>query len=320
MRLLASLLVFTLLVPFGAQAQSIPGGEDISVTLNPSYPRPYDRVTVTVTSNLFDLASSDIDISVNGTVVNEGNRTAVVRMGGPGTKTTVRAVVVSGADRREKQVIIAPAEVALILEADSTSHPFYPGASLVSSEGRVRLVALPDLRTSPTTKIAPESLVYTWKLGDQTLAAQSGVGRSVFVATAPARYRDAEVSLVVSTRDKALSARALITVSPVDPIVRIYRTDLLSGTIFSQALSKTFALPQAEETFRAVPYYFKKPPILSWTLNGNASGVEESLTVRSTGNTGTGVLGLSAVGEGAEARTGVTVQFGTTRRSGFFGL
>ncbi len=323
MRLFALLLITALAIPFGTGAQSImpgAGGEDLTITLSPMYPRPYDTVTISVSSNLVNLAASDLDIAVNGTVINEGNRSVTARMGRPGTRTTIRATAVSGTTTYQRQITVIPADVALILEPVSTSHPFYQGASLVSSEGRVRIIALPDLRTSAGTRIAASELSYTWRIGEQILAAQSGIGKSVFVATAPVRYRDANVSVTVTTRDQSLTARASIAVSPVDPIVRIYRTDPLSGPIFTKALTGTYALSQAEETLRAVAYYFKAPPALAWSLNGNLSGGEDRLTVRSSGGSGTGVVSLTATDEKAQARTNITLQFQAPERNGIFGL
>ena len=320
MRLAALFLALLLLVPASAGAQVPTGVTGISITLNPTRPRPYDTVTISVASTLINLPASLITITVDGVEVGEGDRTATIRMGGPGTSRTIRATAEFDGQTYTAQRVITPAEVALIMEADSTAHPFYDGAKLVPSKGGVRFVAVPDFRTAPGTRIPASELVYTWKLGDKTLSEQSGIGRSVLVATAPVRYRDAEVSVTVATRSGSLTAQDSVTVSPIDPFVRIYRDDPLSGTWFTRALSGTFALPGAEETFTAVPYFFAKQPSFEWVLNGVPSGSGKDVTVRSSGGAGTAVLGISAQHAETQGAASLSLRFGEERGVGIFGL
>ena len=318
---------FLLLTPFCAastHAQGIPTTvNELSLSISPQYPRPYDTVTVTVGSTQLDLASGIISITVNGKVVSEGERSATFTLGGPGVKTTIQATVKDALGTHSVSRTITPADVALVLEPTSTVPPFYKGAKLVASEGSLRLIALPNFQTAGGTAIAPQSLSYTWKFGDKILEAQSGVGKNVLVATAPVRYRDARITVTVTNADKSLVAQATTLISPVDPVIRMYRNDPLAGVDFSSALSGSFVLPSDEETFRAVPYYYASSPTLAWTLNGTDSGSDADLTVRTTGATkGTALLGVRAAVVGllnnTEAR--LTVQFGEARSTGIFGL
>lgn len=308
LRTLAALLLA--LMPFGALAQALPAQDPLTITLSPAYPRPYETVTVTVGSNLVDLSASTVAIYANGTEVERGLRSAQVRMGGPGTRTTIRATAVASEGTYEDTVVVAPADVALIVEPSSTLHPLYEGAGLVPSEGTVRIVALADLRTGPGARVPTSQISYTWKLGSQTLQGESGLGRSVLTATAPARYRDAVITVTATNQAKTVSAQASVTIAPADPLVRIYRSDPLSGISFEKALSGSFALSGSEETFRVVPFFFKEFPSIAWTLNGNASGAGQDLTVRSSGGGGTALLGVAATGEEARAEGGVTLRFG----------
>lgn len=320
---LFSLFVLTLLFagfsfPVYAQLAST---EPLTISINPQYPRPYDQVTVTVGSNLVNLSASAITISLNGQVVSEGARSAVIRVGGAGETTTIRATATTNGQTHSAVRAIRPAEVSLVLEPSTSAHPFYEGGKLVAPETRVRIVALADLRTSTGARIAPSQLAYTWKLGDKVLNEQSGLGKSVLDATAPVRYRDAQVSVTVATQDNSQSARSSIFVSPTTPLVRIYATDPLSGTDFAHAISGTYALTSSEDSFLAVPYFFKGTPSVAWTLNGTVSSREDTITVRTTGNqTGTALVSAS-VSDGAfemgEAR--FTLQFGNTSTN-FFGF
>lgn len=303
------------LVAPSASAQGIPGVDTLTLTLSPKHPRPYDTVKVTVSSTLVNLAASEITITANGEVVAERSRTASVTFGGPGTKTTIRVVAVAPDATHVKELTIAPADVVLIVESPTSAHPFYEGARLVASEGPVRLVALPDFQSSPGVRIPAKDLSYTWRFGDRLLHDYSGLGQNVLPATAPVRYRDADVTVTVTTRDGTLVAETTQAVVPTDPVMRIYRNDPLLGPLFEHALSGTYRLPGAEDTLRMIPYFFSGTPTLAWTLNGNPAGGDDDLTLRATGNEGgTASVRASASEIGGTlpriADSGLTVEFG----------
>ncbi|HYD93028.1 MAG TPA: hypothetical protein VEB18_01050 [Candidatus Paceibacterota bacterium] len=316
LRLIVGILFIGVMTPSFASAQV--STDPLTINISPNYPRPYEMVTVTVSSNAIDLAASTITISANGSVVEEGLRSTQIKMGGPGTRTTISVNAQGAEGTFTKQATIAPADVSVIVEPIATNHPLYKGASLVPSEGSVRIVALADIRTAPGTRVPNEQIVYTWKLGTQILEAESGLGKNVLRASAPPQYRDATITVTATTQSKSISAQTTVNISPVDPIVRIYRTDPLEGIDFDHALSGTFTLAGAEETFRALPFFFKNTPTLQWTLNGNRSGTGPDVTVRSTGGSGTALLGITATGPEARAETSLTLRF-SSGSTGIFG-
>jgi|CXWL01.1.fsa_nt_gi hypothetical protein len=312
--LLAFLVLGLLSTSFGVHAQVPSTNSSISVTISPQNPRPFDQITVTVSSNLVNLSAGTISISKDGTVVSEGSRSTVIQMGGAGTKTTVSIKATVNGTVHTKTIVIRPAEVALVLEPDTTAHPFYEGGLLVAPESRVRLIALADLRTSAGARVPEAQLSYVWKFGTKTLNDQSGLGKSVLTATSPVRYRDAEISVTVSTQDGLQKATASTFVSSITPLVRIYRSDPLAGTLFDQALSGSYTLTSSEETFKAVPYFFGAVPSYAWQLNGNASGSSSLVTVRTTNaQKGTALLGVSAIvpSSGEQTQSRLTLQFGS---------
>ncbi len=310
-----------------SHAQGIPNStEPLTLSVSPEYPRPYQTVTVSPRSSLLDLSASTVRISVNGTTVYQGSGTQAtsVRAGGLGERTTITVSVTDPSGRvYTKQQILRPAEVSLVLEPASTMHPFYQGGGLVASEGRVRLVALADLRSAPGTRLPSSSLVYTWRLGSRVLTDMSGIGKSTFIATAPVRYRNADISVTVTSPDNTLVGEARTLVSAVDPVARIYRNDPLLGPNFDVALTDRFSMSDTETTFRAVGYFFAVPPTFSWTVNKATNGTDKDITVRATGNgQGTARIGLTATEAAARrsADTAVTVDFGRSTGFGFFGL
>lgn len=314
------------LFPLSLAAQVLPDNDPLTLSVTPQHPRPHQNITVAPRSTLINLAASTVRITVNGAPVYEGSGTqgTTVRTGALGERTTiVVAVTEPGGQTYRKELVLRPAEVSLVLEPASTAHPFYQGGGLVASEGRVRLVALPDFRTAPGARIPASNLVYTWRHGSQILNDSSGIGRSTLIATAPVRFRNADITVTVTSQDGALVGEATTRVSAVDPIARIYRNDPLLGPNFDIALTDRFAMPDTEATFRAVGYFFRVPPTFSWTVNNSANGTDRDLTVRATGSgQGTARLNLTATEPDTRrnASAGVTVDFGARTGFGFFGL
>ncbi len=297
----------------------------LTVSLEPSYPKPYSVVTVTPGSTLIDLSASTVTISVNGKVVQQGSgsQPAQVSVGGLGQATTITVTATNEGKVYTKKLTVRPADVALISEPFSTTHPFYKGGSLLASNGRVRLVAMPDFRTGTGASIPPKNLVYTWRNGDQVLESASGIGKYSITATAPNRYRDSVVTVTVATSDQSLVGQSSIEITPTDPIVRIYQNDPLLGPLFNLALAKNTTLSSEEKTFRAVPYYFSETPSINWMVNGTASQGGADITVRPTGSgVGTALLAVAAKAKNfpQQAQTTLSVAFGVKSSSGIFGL
>ena len=298
--------------------------DPITITLSPDYPAPYQIVTVTPESSSIDLSSSAITFAVNGKVVQQGSgqESASVAVGGPGSVTTITVTAVNNGNKYTKSVTIRPADVAIVLEPTSTTHPFYEGGALVGSEGRMRIIAIPDLRTSKGVQLPASSLVYTWKNGDQILESSSGIGKSVLSASAPVRYRDTVVSVTVATPDQSIVGQASVLISPGDPVIQIYENDPLLGPRYENALTNRVTLTDSEATYRAVPYYFTTTPTLTWQVNGTPSQTGQDITVRPSGNgKGTALVGVSATSGtlGQSASTNLSITFGQSS-SGLFGL
>jgi hypothetical protein len=302
------------------------GADPITLDVSPQYPAPYQTVTISPSSSVFDITDTTVTVTLNGKAFYKGTggSTITVPMGGPGS--TADVVVTFSGDGQSpasQELVFHPESVALVVEPVSGTHPFYEGSGLVTSEGRVRIVAIPDIRTSPTHAIDPSALTYTWSLGDQELDTDSGTGKDVLDATAPQQYRDADVSVVVTSPDGSEVAQADTTISPTDPIVRIYENDPLLGPLYDNALSGTVTLNGPEETYRGVPYYFSVTPPVIWNMNGVQSGTTDNITVRSTGNgQGSAVLDFSANDSDTSqsADSTISVNFGQQQSGGIFGL
>lgn len=323
-RFLLALVTFTLLGGAYLAHAQVGTTDVLTLSIDPTYPQPYQVVTVTPDSTQIDLSASTLTFTVNGKVIKQstGMESAQVAMGGPGTVTTITVTALNNGNKYAASITIHPADVALILEPTSTSHPFYEGASLLGSEGRIRVIAVPDLRTSVGSPIPASNLVYTWKNGEQILQSSSGIGKSVLVATAPVQYRDTVLSVIVSSQDSSIVGQASVLISPQSPFIRIYENDPLLGPLYDTALSGTVSLTDSEATYRAVPYFFNTTPSTVWQVNGTPSQTGPDITVRPTGSgKGTAVLSVNAssgtLGQSVDAM--LSVIFGS-KGTGIFGL
>jgi hypothetical protein len=318
------LLFLTLIIATPAHALVSAGVDPLTISVSPRYPKPFDTITIRLQSSLLDLLSSTITIRVNDVVVADGlsERTATAVVGGTGEETVIVAEVVAEGQTFTKELRLRPADLALIVESSSTAHPFYKGATLPAAEAPVRLLAFADFRNSAGAQIPPESLVYTWRLGERVLQDQSGAGKSVLQATAPLRYRDARVLVTVSDPVTGFSAESGVTVTPADPLVRVYRNDPLLGVRYEEAVSGAISLKGEEETFRAVPYYFSGAPVFLWTINSVEQGTAPDITLRATGGAGSATVAASVRDASAfsSAVQNLTVQFGASRPTGIFGF
>lgn len=318
-------LLIALFAPHSSVHAQFSSTDPISITISPEYPRPYDVVTVTPESTLIDLSSATIKISLNGKVVmtGSGTQSVPVNVGGPGEKTTISVSATTGGKTYKKDLVIRPGDVSLVVEPVSTAHPFYLGALGLAPEGRVRVIAIADLRSSAGKRIDPATLVYTWRFGNQILQSESGIGKAVLTASAPQRYRDAQISVIVTTSDSSVVANAVTVLQPVDPVLRIYPSAPLFGVDFDHALSGTYSLSGAEESFRGVGYFFGATPTLAWAVNGQGSGGDKDVTVRTTGS-GAGVASLSLSARLAQTHQTVTkalsVSFGDKTSTNLFGF
>jgi hypothetical protein len=313
-RPLLGLLFLAIATALPAHAQ-LGSTDPLSITLSNPNPRPYQTITAMPTSDLIDLAAAKITMTVNGKVVETGGVQKVpVTVGGPGELTTIAVTATVAGQTERTQIAFRPADVALVVEPVSTTHPFYRGAGLVPSQGRLRVIALPDLRTSPTSRLASSNLIYTWRWGDQLLAEQSGIGRSILTATAPVRYRDATLTVTVTNADQTLVAEASTLIAPVAPLARIYPTDPLQGVDFDHAVTGPFTLAGEEAAFHGVAYFFGGEPSLTWSVNSAPASSDKEVTVRTTGTgQGTASLMLTALLSATEqsATSRVPVTFGT---------
>lgn len=251
--LLATALIAT---PFAASAQL--GFRDtsnaLSISISPSYPAPFELVTLKLTSPVHDLERSDIVWSSGGKVIAEGEGLVktTVTAGAMNTSMTIMADVGNGVASAE--TVIAPTAIELLWEADTYVPPFYLGRSLPSAGASVRLMAIPrflkDGKPVPANQIR-----FTWMRNDGILVDQSGRGRTSAVVAAPYLYSADIISVQAETVDGTISGEARVRIPSVEPVISLYGDHPVFGTMYFNALGGSTPIAESEMSFIAEPYF-----------------------------------------------------------------
>jgi hypothetical protein len=330
---LGLLTAFSLLfiLPLAVAAQSLGGlggvnGEAFSVSVNPQYPSPYGKATISLLSSSLDLTNATLTVSLRGKELYKGAvRPVSIPLGAAGSLAIVKVVVASGGASYAQTVSVQPEDVVLVAEPLSSAPPLYPGKPLVPIEGSVRVVAVANLRGPDGKASDASSYAYSWTVDDTRIANSSGIGKSSIVVASPLQYRARDVSVVVTSQNGTLVGGSSLSLSAVEPSMRIYENSPLLGIRYDRALAGSFNISGAESTLYAAPFSLPTTngaPQVEWFLNSSRVQTGNSVTLRPTGSGG-GSASLSLVASGGERTTVTTdlsVVFGAKSGTNFFGL
>ena len=330
MRFGITAFILTLALPLTALAQlgtvGSGGSQWFTVSVNPQDPAPYGTATLSFLSDTLDLNNATLSVSVAGKKIYQGSvHSVAVTLGKGGSVTNVSVSISSGGATHSQSLSIVPQEVTLVAEPVSFAPPLYPGKSLVPLEGTVRVVAVANLRTGAGKTIDPSAVSYTWTVDGVQIANSSGIGKDTIMVASPLQYRTREVSVSVMSQDGSQVGGASLSLSPEQPSVKIYENDPLLGIRYDHALSNSYSIAGAESTLYAAPFSVSTTganPLVQWFLNGSLAQTGNSITLRPTG-TGQGSASLSVVASGGQSTTataGLSLIFGATSGSNFFGL
>ncbi|MCR4333842.1 MAG: hypothetical protein NUV60_02415 [Patescibacteria group bacterium] len=323
-------LSFALLLPLAASAQSggLFGetGKTFIISSAPQYPAPLSVSTLSFLSNSLDLANATLTVSVDGKNLHQGAVQPVsVTLGKAGSITNVVATISTSGTNYKQTLSIQPQDVSLIAEPISSVPPLYPGKSSVPLEGDVRVVAVANFRNASGQALNPSTLSYSWTVDDTKIANSSGIGKTAIMVASPLQYRARNISVTVTNQDGNSVGGASLSLTPLDPLVRIYENDPLLGILFNRALSNTYTIDGSEATLYAAPFSFPTTngePVLRWFLNGSTAQTGSSITLRPTGS-GQGNASLSLVsssGGFSTATMNLSLSFGETPSFNLFGL
>lgn len=328
MRSIPIIFAIAILLPVIASAQSL-GIEatdaPFTVSVNPQYPTPYSKASLSFLSASLELTNATMTILVSGKEIYKGSvQPVAVTLGRAGSVTNVEVRMSSGGAEYKQTLSIQPEDIMLVAEPISSAPPLYPGKPLVPLDGSVRVVAVANLRDSNGNALDPNTLAYSWTVDDTRIANSSGIGKKVIMVASPLQYRSRDVSVTVMSQDGSFSGGATITLIPVEPSVRIYENDSLLGIRYDHALSDRYTITGTESTLYAAPFSLPTTSgalLIKWLLDGNIVQAGNSITLRPSGK-GQGDASLSLVAEAGNytATADLSLSFGAKSSTSFFGL
>ena len=318
-----------LATPLFASAQtigSLTSTDPFTLSVTPQYPLPGSHVSISVLSTSINLADATMDVSVAGKSLYRGSVRAVdVPVSGAGTLTTARVTITSNGTSSSQTISVRPEDLVLIAEPLATAPVLYLGKPLEPLGGSVRLVAVAGFKDGSGRALDPAQLSYAWTVDGARQADASGIGKSAIIAASPLQYRVRSVSVLVQSQDGTFVSSAALTLAPSEPSVRIYASDPLLGIRFDHALGSLYSITDAESSLYAALYSFPTgagTPAITWYLNGTLAQSGTAITLRPTGS-GTGSASLSlvaAVADLARATAALSLTFGASAGTNFFGL
>ena len=328
---LLTILTAALMLPGIAAAQvfadlGISDTASFKLSAIPQYPVPYGKVSLSFLSGSIELTSATLTVSANGKDIYRGSVQPVsVTLGKAGSVTNVTAIISAGGEKYTQTLRIQPQDVALIAEPISFAPPLYPGKPLVPLDGTVRVVAMANLKNVSGKSLDPATLSYAWVVDNMQIANSSGIGKTAIMVASPLQYRSRDVAVSVMSADGSHVGGASLSLSSLEPSIRLYENDPLLGIRFNRALSGAYSIMNAESSLYAAPFSLptqRGAPLIQWFLNGEPAQTGGSITLRPTGSgQGSASLSLTASsGEYAKATANLSLKFGEKPEFNFFGL
>lgn len=307
---LSSLFILSGLVFSGitlAQTLSIPGQipeleEQVSVTIDPTLPRPYETVNIRVDAYGTDLSRAFITWKVNNVIkkTGRGEQAIEINSGAPGTQQTIILDVQPvGGPLISKRIIIKPQEVDLVWEARSYAPPFYKGKTLQGYMGDIVVVAMPNFY-SGGKPAASRNPYFKWQLNGDGIENSSGLGRNSVSLSGGILLQPQDIQVEV-TDDDLNKSKQFLTIEPEQSSVLFYKNSPLYGIMFNEAIAQ-HTLTSPEIALTAIPYFFESPARATgklqyeWRVNGEASPISSSdtATFRYVDNkSGTSLVGVT---------------------------
>ncbi len=277
--------------------------DNFSVEVRPQNPAPGEKISLTAVSYSTDLNRAEISwfLGKNLASSGKGKTTFEFSAGKAGSVSEVTVFIKTAEGGTiTKDIVIHPAGVDLVWEADSYTPPFYRGKALYPYQGLVKVIAMPQIAGGNGLPINPKELVYTWKKDGEGTSNSSGYGKNIFYFNGGVPLRASAVEVIVSSLDKKYSASAEIEIKPQSPFVGLYENNPLYGLLLNKEISRGFNLTNEEVKVSAIPYFFgvkrRKSFDLeyAWSMNNKSvSGQMENDVIFRQNNENGGETGIS---------------------------
>lgn len=279
------LILFTFFVFI--QTTSATTFSEVAIQLQPEYPKPGDKVQISLKSYSQNLQGLNIEWLIGDNVLlKEGQGLTDLTLTAPLLGEQINLTIkVSGVVMATYS--ITPTAVDILWEAQTYTPKYYLGRALPVDSSQIIAVAIPHLggEEKDTTK-----LIYNWYKGGKFLINSSGAGKSTLTTASPGLYDDYNLSVEVTDSLGKVLGQNGVHITTIEPKLIFYNILPLVGTNFSRALSTNSVNSSViENLFTAIPYYFSinEPQELAYTWKiSNAQSIQETqpnnLTITST--------------------------------------
>ena len=236
---------------------------DISVDIWPENPEPYQDVKINLSSYATDLNKAMIEWrSGNKTILSGYGKTSYsFRASGPNTSTPFEIIITPSqtGERISKTFTIHPSEVEVLWETvDGYMPPFYKGKSLITSEGIVKVVAIPNTNSIKSGK---GNVSYSWKRNDKSVLSASGFNKDAYIFETSVLNKNEKIDLHAESVDGNYSASKELNLPIYNPVVIFYKKSPTEGILYNNAVDENTTFNEDEITLVAEPYFL--------ALNGN---------------------------------------------------
>jgi hypothetical protein len=288
-----------------AQTTIEPG--DLFFEINPEVPEPGQLVKVRVGSYVFSVDELYIEWQEDGKtrLAGIGEKNFQFSAGAIGETKLVTLIVRSEAGGSiifKKNIVSKPSGMDLLwMAVDSYTPPFYKGKALPTSEGVVKIIALPSFQVGTKT-VAPKDVIYNWKRNYEPITKASGYGRNIISIKQSFLVDEEKMTVTANEPTEGGVAKALLTIKPYNPKIVFYKKDPLLGIDYGHGITDTMKLDTTDTTLVATPYFISPRNVLdadllySWKLNDSTIStppVKNQIVLRGTTDGGAASLELA---------------------------
>ncbi len=212
---------------------------------------PFNTVTVKITSPYLDVGGTKILWLENGEIVEEGVGmiTHKVSLRDIGSSISLTAILgIPGSGGEEKQtIILSPATMDVIWEAQTAVPPFYRGKALPSNESLVKTFAIPYFGTT-----TPSSVVnFAWK---KNSSVSIGDGLNIVSAGLFGAWENESVKVSVAAKYGSKTANTSINIPSFKPSILFYEVSPTQNILTNTSLKNDFVNNSVEISVLAVPF------------------------------------------------------------------
>ncbi len=241
------------------------GFDLINITTLPKTPGPNEPVTIRIESYAVGLNSANITWYVNSVPKKNGvaEKSITFETGDFGEKTTIDILILTAEGLKiDKQIVIAPAEIDLLWEAQTYTPPFYKGKALPTYKSLIRTTAIPRYNSLSSD---PRQFYYKWTI-NRSLGYGEALGKSSVVV--PAGYAGSPVPITLETSLPGTEWKGSkgIDVAIGEAKLLFYHESPLRGVEFRRALGANDMTNETEYSIFAAPYFFSLDNLMNNTL------------------------------------------------------